>query len=256
MRAPLRVLAAPAAIVISFLALAGAAGAGTSPFSGGAAAAATSPFSGNVANGGCSFVKSVSVSSASRIEAALASTAQNNTNVLAEIVGPNGQVVAGGSYATYDTPGAGTYTVRVCANYQNQSPPNLQYSGQLGTGPAGQPVLVGSPQPQPPVGGVLGASTSVVNGKAAIMTRAGLAWFTARTASNATVTLRIFDPVHRTTRVVKGLNATYVNSTLRLTGHGLRFVLVHKGAHGRVTFTSSRFKASGTVVRGGFQIVA
>src|SRR4051794_13493749 len=246
MSAPTRVLAVPAAIVISFLALAGA------------ARAATSPFSGSVANGGCSFVKSVSVSSASRIEAALASTAQNNTNVLAEIVGPNGQVVAGGSYATYDTPGAGTYTVRVCANYQLQSAPNLQYSGQLGTGPAGQPVLVGPPQPQPPVGGVLGATTFVGNvaGKGAIMTRAGLAWFTARTASNATVTLRIFDPVHRTTRVVKGLNATYVNRTLRLTGHGLRFVLVHKGAHGRVTFTSSRFKASGTVVRGGFQIVA
>src|SRR4051794_3370418 len=246
MSAPTRVLAVPAAIVISFLALAGA------------AAAATSPFSGSVANGGCSFVKSVSVSGASRVEAALASTAQNNTNVLAEIVAPNGQVVAGGSNAAYDTPGAGTYTVRVCANSQLQSPPNLQYSGQLGTGPAGQAVLVGPPQPQPPVGGVLGATNSVgrVAGNAAIMTRAGLAWFTVRAASNATMSLRIFDPVHRATRVVNGLNATYVNSTLRLTGQGLRFVLVHKGARGRVSFTSSRFTASAKVVRGGFQIVA
>jgi hypothetical protein len=246
MHVPRHVLAFPAAIAAACLAFAGA------------ASAATESFSGSVANGGCSFVKTVTVSGASRIEVALASTAQNNTNVLAEIVASNGKVVAGGSYAAYDTPGGGGYSIRVCSNYEAQSVPNQQFSGTLGTGPAGQPVLTVPAQPQPVTGGVLGKSTFVgnVNGKAAIRTRAGLAWFTVHSASNATVTLRIFDPMHGTTRVVKGLTGTYVNSTLRLTGHGLRFVLVRKGGPGRVSFTSSSFKASGTIVRGGFQIVA
>src|SRR3954451_13288014 len=95
----------------------------------GSAAAGTESFSGTVANGGCDTARGVTVSAPSRIEVSLASTAQDNTNVLAEVVAPNGQTVAGGSRVAYDTPGAGTYQVRVCAIYQAQSPPSLQYSG-------------------------------------------------------------------------------------------------------------------------------
>jgi hypothetical protein len=226
----------------------------------GSAAAATSSFSGTVDNGGCVTAKAVPVSGASRIEVSLASTAQNNTNVLAEIVAPDGRVVAGGgSGARYDTPGGGTYSVRVCALYESQNPPQLQYSGLLGTGPAGQPVLTGPPQPQPQTGGgaVLGARTMIgprVSGKGAIVTRAGLAWFTVATSRNATMTLRFVDPIHHVSRLVTGLTATSSGNTVRIAGHGLILAL-HKGARERISFTSSRFKASGRVVRGGFRIV-
>jgi hypothetical protein len=94
-----------------------------------------------------------------------------------------------------------------------------------------------------------------VTGKAAIKTRSGLAWFTVTTAPNSTVNLRVFDPVHRVTRVVKGLAATYSGRTLQITGHSLKLVLDQRPI-GTVTFTSSSFKASGKVVRGGFQITA
>lgn len=142
---------------------------------------------------------------------------------------------------------------RVCITYAEQNPPQIQYTGQIGTGPAGHAVLTGAPQPQPPVG--VGTKPVVVNGKAAIMTRAGLAWFTVGTASNATMTLKIVDPVHHATRVVKGLKASYVGSTLKITGQGLKFVLV-QGAANRVTFTSSTFRAAGKVVRGTFHVTA
>jgi hypothetical protein len=222
------------------------------------AASAADSFGGTVANGGCAAGRGVSVSGPSRIEVSVASTAQNNTEVYAEILTSGGQVVAGGSRAAYDTPGGGTYSVRVCSIYQAQSPPDLQYSGMIGTGPAGVSALSGPAQPQPAVGGVLGAQTTLgprASGHAAILTRSGLAWFRLSTAANDRMTLRIFDPMHHVTRVVKGLTATYTGSTLRVTGHGLRLV-VNNGARHRIAFTSSAFKASGKVVRGGFQIVA
>jgi hypothetical protein len=250
MSARLRLAALPIAAVGACLAFAGS------------AVAATSSFSGTVANGGCTTARTVPVSGASRIEVSLASTAQNNTNVFADIVAPDGRVVAGGgSAAGYDTPGGGTYSIQVCAVYQAQSPPNLQYSGLLGTGPAGHPVLVGPPQPQPQAGtgAVLGVRTAIgpsVSGKAAIRTRAGLAWFTVGTASNATMTLRFVDPIHHVSRLVKGLNAVSSGNTVRITGHGLVLVLRKGAHHERVSFRSSRFTASGTVVRGGLRIVA
>src|SRR3954454_10460077 len=89
---------------------------GTLDFAG-SASADNGSYSGTVANGACATVRNVSVPGASRIEVAVSSTAQNNTQVLAEILTPSGEVVAGGSYAQYDTPGAGMYTVRVCANH-------------------------------------------------------------------------------------------------------------------------------------------
>jgi|GEM_PF-4356088 len=249
MSARLRVLSLPVAVASACLAFAGS------------ASAATSNFSGTVANGGCASARTVPVSSASRIAVTLASTAQNNTNIFAEIVAPDGRVVAGGgSGARYDTPGGGTYSVRVCSVYEAQSPPQLQYSGLLGTGAAGQNVLTGPAQPQPQAGtgAVLGVQTTIgpsVGGKAAIKTRAGLAWFTVVTSRNATMTLRFVDPIHHVSRLVKGLNATSSGNTVRITGHGLILAL-RKGAHERISFRSSNFKASGKVVRGGFRIVA
>jgi len=247
MNVRLRQLPLPIALVTACLAFAGS------------ASAATASFSGTVANGGCTTARTVPVSAASRIAVTLASTAQNNTNVFAEIVAPDGTVVAGaGSDAAYDTPGGGTYSVRVCAAHQAQSPPQLQYSGLVGTGPAGKPVLVGPPQPQPQAGfgAVLGARTTIgprVSGKVAVATRAGLAWFTVVTKSNATMTLRFFDPIHRVSRLVKGLTATSSGNTVRITGHGL-VLAVRKGTHERVSFRSSRFTTSGKVVRGRMQI--
>jgi hypothetical protein len=195
-------------------------------------------------------VHAVAVSGPSRIDVSLSSTSASN-NVRAEIVAPNGQTVATGSY---DTPGGGAYSVSVCSTYEAMNAPTVQYSALVGTGPAGQQAL----KSQADTGAVLGVQAFVgprVSGKAALMTRAGLAWFTVSTANNDKMTLRIFDPAHRTTRVVKGLTGTNSGTTLRITGQGLTLV-VRNGAHQRVTFTSSRFKTSGQVVRGGFQIIA
>jgi hypothetical protein len=248
MSARLRYLPMPVAVAIACLAFAAS------------ASAATSNFSGTVANGGCTTAQTVPVSGPSRIAVRLASTAQNNSEVDANIVAPDGRVVAGGgSGASYDTPGGGTYSVQVCAIYEAQNPPQVQFNGILGTGPAGQPALTGPEQPQPPTGGggVKGVQTTIgpsVRGKAAIMTRAGLAWFTVVTGSNSKLTLRFVDPIHHMTRLVSGLTATSSGNTVRITGHGLILAL-HKGAGSqRVSFSSSRFKATGRVVRGGFKI--
>jgi hypothetical protein len=176
--------------------------------------------------------------------------------VFAEVFDPSGKAVAGGSRVAYDTTGAGTYTWRVCSEYQQQSPPRFNYNALLGTGPAAQPVLVGPEQPQPPAGGVLGARTTIgatLSGKVAIRVRAGLAWFTVGTASNGTTTLRVYNPMKGTTRIVKGETAIVSGKTVRITGHGVRLVLTKSGM-GRATYSSSTFKAQGRVVRGHFQI--
>lgn len=221
----------------------------------GSASAGIDPVSGTVANGSCDAPRAVPVSGPSRIELTVSSTAQNNTSLLAEIVMPNGQFIGAPSTVSYDTPGAGSYSVRVCATYAEQNPSQIQYTGKLGTGPAGQPVLTGPAQPQPPTGGV-STKAIVVSGRAAIMTRSGLAWFTVNTSPNATLSLKIVDPVHHVTRTLKGLKGTYVGKTLRITGKGLTFVLVQTGSPNRVAYTSSGFTATGKVVRGGIHITA
>jgi hypothetical protein len=220
-----------------------------------AALADTSSISGTVPNGGCDAARSVNVSGPSRIEVSVSSTSADTSSVLGEIVGSDGRVVAAGSY---DTPGGGTYSVQVCSLGSSLDPPQIQYTGLIGTGPSGQPVLQGATQPQPADnGGVLGATATLqtVNGKGAIMTRAGLAWFTLTTASGHT-TLRVVDPVHHMTRVVKGMQAAYGSGFVRVAGSGVKLVLLHTGASSRITFTSPRFRAGGKVVRGGFDIVA
>jgi hypothetical protein len=219
------------------------------------ASAGTDQFSGTVANGGCVTARTVTVAGPSRIEATTSSTAQNNTNIYAEIVG-NGKTVAGGSFASYDTPAAGTYQIRVCATYQEQSPPNLQYTGLLGTGPAGQPVLTQpSPQPQPPTNGTPGTKATIaysVTGKVAIRTSSGLAWFTITTTRTGSQTLRIIDPRFGKTRVVTGLHSLVSGSTVRVLGNnGLSLTL----GHNRLTFSSTGLKASGKIVRGTYKVV-
>jgi hypothetical protein len=218
-----------------------------------AALADTSSISGTVPNGGCDPARPVTVSGPSRIEVSIASTSADNS-VLGEIVAPDGKVTTG----SYDTPGGGTYSIRVCSLGSSLDPPELRYSGLIGTGPSGQPVLQGARQPSPAAdnGGVLGATATLqtVNGKGAIMTRAGLAWFTLSTANGHT-TLRVSDPLHHAVRVVKGMRAAYGTGIVRVTGSGVKLVLVRSGAGSRIAFTSSSFKAGGKVVRGRFHIV-
>jgi hypothetical protein len=214
--------------------------------------AGTSSISGNVPNGGCDGARPVSVGGPSRIEVSVSSTSADNT-VIGEIVAPNGNVVATGSY---DTPAGGDYSIRVCSLGSSLDPPQLQYSGMIGTGPAGQAVLQGAAQPQPSTGGVLGATTTlkIASGKGAIMTRSGLAWFTLSSA-DARATLRVYDPMHHTTRLMKGLHAAYGSSSVTLTGNGVKFVLVRAGGKSQITYRSSAFKAGGKVVRGTFHLV-
>jgi hypothetical protein len=217
------------------------------------ASAGTQSFSGTVANGGCVTAQSVTVTAASRIEATTSSTAQNNTNVYAEIVG-NGKTLAGGSFVSYDTPGAGSYQIRVCATYEEQNPPNLQFTGVLGTGPAGQPVLTQPAQPQPPTGGAPSGGATIVYslaGKVAIRTSRGLAWFTITTTRTGSQTLRILDPRLGRTRLFTGLHSTTTGSTVRVLGNGLSLTL----GHNHLAFSSSSFKTSGKIVRGRYNVV-
>jgi hypothetical protein len=213
----------------------------------------TNSISGTVPNGGCDAARPVTVSGPSRIEVSISSTTADTSSVLGEIVAPDGRVVSTGSY---DTPGGGTYSIRVCSLGSSLDPPDIRYTGLIGTGPSGQPVLQGAAQPSD-TGGVLGATTTLqtVNGKGAIMTRAGLAWFTLSTANGRT-TLRLTDPLHHAVRVVKGMHATYGSGTVRVTGSGMKLVLTRSGASTRLAFSSSSFKAGGKVVRGRFHIVA
>jgi hypothetical protein len=218
------------------------------------ALADTSSISGTVPNGGCDAARPVNVSGPSRIEVSISSTSADNS-VLGEIVKSDGSTVAG----SYDTPSGGTYFVRVCSLGSSQDPPEIRYNGLIGTGPSGQPVLQGARQPEPAAenGGVLGATATLqtVNGRGAVVTRAGLAWFTLHTANGHT-TLHVTDPLHHKITVVRGMQAAYGSGTVRVTGSGVRLVLVRSGASSRITFSSPRFKAGGKVVRGGFDIVA
>jgi hypothetical protein len=236
-----RALVLPAAAAIAALTFAGS------------ALADTSSISGTVPNGGCDAARPVNVSGPSRIEASVSSTTADTSSVLAEIVASDGRTLATGSY---DTPSGGSYSIRVCSLGSSLDPPAIRYTGLIGTGPSGQPVLQG-PRQSLDAGGILGATTTIqtVNGRGAIMTRAGLAWFTLSTADGRT-TLRVADPLHHMVRVVKGMHAAYGTGIVRVTGSGVKLVLSRNGASSRITFSSSSFKAGGKVVRGRFHIVA
>jgi hypothetical protein len=219
----------------------------------GAGLADTSSISGTVANGGCDAARPTPVAGPSRIDVELSSTSADNS-VIAEILGPGGNTVASGSY---DTPGGGDYAVRVCSLGSSLDPPRLEYNGMIGTGPAGHPVLQGPAQPTS-VGAVLGAQKTVAqaaSGRGAVMTRAGLAWFTVRSVANH-ATLRVYDPVHRVTRVLPGLHPAYGVGFVSLTGSGVKFVAARQGGRTIVTYRSPRFAASGRVVRGSFKVPA
>jgi hypothetical protein len=211
----------------------------------GVASAGPTSFSGTVSNGGCDSGRAVSVSGPSRIEAHISSTSAANT-VYAEIVAPNGAVTTG----RFDTPGAGTYTMRICSTFDSMNPPTLQWSGVYATGPAGQSALSSQGQ-------VFAAAQTLshdIHGKAAIWTRAGLAWFTVKLNQSGTATVRVFNPVLKQRSVFTGATAIFGTNAVRIAGHGMTLTLVQSGSTNRIVFHSLRFKASGMVVRGGYVI--
>lgn len=215
----------------------------------GAASAAPTSFSGTLPNGGCDTARSVTVSGPSRIDADVSSTTASPTSVYVEILRPDGGVAANGSY---DTPGAGVYSVRVCKWYEGMDPPTIQYTARYATGPAGQPAL---PQAQ---AGVLGATATVSNsihGSGAVTTRSGLAWFTITLNSQGLGTVKVFDPVRRTHLLFTGAAVRFGTGTVRITMGRMTLVLHHAGAAERVSFLSPHFRTSGKVVRGGFVVV-
>lgn len=213
-----------------------------------AASAAPTSFSGTVSNGSCDAGRTVSVSGPSRIEADVSSTSAANT-VYAEIVAPSGAVAATGRY---DTPGAGTYTIRVCATFESMNPPTLQWSGVYATGPAGESPLASQSE-----SGIPAATQTLshdIHGRAAVRTHAGLAWFTVSLNPSGTAIVKAFDPVAKKHDVFTGATATFGTNTVRITERGMTLTLVQDGNSDRIVFHSPRFKASGLVVRGGYVV--
>ena len=217
----------------------------------GTAQAATS-YSGTVRNGGCdSNQRVVAVTGASRIDAEVSSTSAANT-AYAAVVAPNGDVVASGSSVSYDTPGGGAYSLRVCTWYSHIDPPSLQYTATYATGPAGQPAL---PRTS---GGVLGANTTLsrsVHGAGAIRTGHGLAYFTVRLKSNGAAIVRVYNPRANTHSVFSNAGVHYLSNGVSFTQGRMTMRLVQGGSVERIVYRSPHFKASGTVVRGSFLIV-
>lgn len=214
----------------------------------GSASAAPASFSGTVPNGGCDTARTVTVSGPARIEIEVASTSAAVT-AFGEIVTPGGAVAATGSY---DTPAGGAYAVRVCTQYSAIDPPSLQYTATFATGPAGQPAL---PRTQ---GAVLATTTTLsrdVHGSGAIRTRAGLAWFTVKLDRAGAATVRVYDPRASRHYVFRNSTVTFLTSGVRITRGGMTLTLLQRSASDRVVFSSPRFRAHGTVVRGGYLIV-
>jgi len=214
----------------------------------GTASADPSSFSGSVANGGCDSARAVAVSGPSRIDAQVSSTTASPTSESVQILRPDGSVAANDSY---DTPGAGTYAVRVCKTYESLDPPTLHYTVRYATGPAGRPAL-----PQAPAqGAVLGATVKLhnsVRGSGAVMTRSGLAWFTVKLSSTGHV--KVYDPVHKKHLLFTNATVTYGASTVRISTSRMTLTIDQSGATDRLSFRSLHFKTSGKVVRGGFTV--
>ena len=216
-------------------------------------AQASTSYSGSVANPGCANAHGVPVGGASRIDAALSSTSAENNNVYVDVVAPDGTVAASGaSYVSYDTPGGGSYSLRVCTRGSQIDPPSLQYTVTYATGPAGQPAL---PRTQ---GAVLGANTTLsrdVHGTGAIRTARGLAYFTIKMRSNGAAIVRVYNP--RT-----NMHTSFTNAGVHFLSNGVSFTqgrmtmrLTQSGSLTRIAYHSPRFKASGAVVKGSFLIV-
>ena len=218
----------------------------------GTANADPSSFSGSVANGGCDSARSVAVSGPSRIDAQVSSTTASPTSESVQILRPDGSVAATDNY---DTPGGGTYAVRVCKAYESLDPPTIQYTVRYATGPAGRPALPQAPAQPQPQGGVLGATATLHNsahGTGAVMTRSGLAWFTVKLGSTGRV--KVYDPVHKRHLLYTNAAVKYGASTVRITTGRMTLTIDQSGASDRLAFRSPHFKTSGKVVRGGFTV--
>jgi hypothetical protein len=239
MRHRLLALVLPLAAGLAFLVWAGSALAGTTQISG------TFP------NGGCGQTHSVTVSGPSRIDTSVSTTSASN-RYRVEIVDSAGNVLSASGSA--DTKSGGTYGVRVCSPFDLQDPNAMQYTGEIGTGPAGQPAL---PQQQAQFG-VLGTTTTIkstIVGHGAILTRTGLAWVTVRADDAGHVRVRVDNSGRRLhLHFTSGMHAVFGSTSVHITGRGLSLVLVDRGSNDRIAIKSSRLKASGRVVRGGFQL--
>jgi hypothetical protein len=217
----------------------------------GVAQADPTSFSGSVPNGGCDGTHAVTVNGPSRIDVQVASTTASPTSVYTEIISPNGSVQRTGSY---DTPSGGTYLVRVCKWNVNFDPPTIRFTARYATGPAGQPAL---PQ-APSTGGVLGTTTTLsrnVNGTGAIRTHFGLAYFSVKVGSTGLATVKVYDPKVNRHFLWMGANVRYGSNSVVITKNGMRLTLVDRTSAQRVAFHSSRFRASGKVVKGSFLVV-
>ena len=212
-----------------------------------ASAAPPTSISGTVANGGCDSGHAVTVTGPSRIEAHVSSTSATG-QVYAEIVSPSGNVDATGRY---DTPGSGTYTVRVCSTYDEINPPTLDWRGIYATGPAGQSPF--PPQAQAVPLSARQTGMHDIHGKAAIRTRAGLAWFTVKLHQDGSATVKVFDPVLKRSYLFTGAATTFGASAVHMTAHGMTMTVAHRTTQ-RIVFHSHRFQAKGMVVRGGYVI--
>jgi hypothetical protein len=122
-----KILTAPAVAAAAFFAI------------GGAASAAPTQISGSFPNGGCSSTHRVTVTSPTRIETSVSTTSASELYTVS-VVDAAGRTVS--DTGAYDTPGAGTYGVRVCSQGDALDPATMQYTGLLGTGPAGRPALL------------------------------------------------------------------------------------------------------------------
>jgi hypothetical protein len=215
----------------------------------GAANAAPSSFSGTVGNGSCDGVRYINVTGPSRIDTAT-STTSASYRFYAAITDASGNTLAQGKY---DTPGAGTYGIKVCTYPDLQDPPNMQYHVLYAIGPAGQDAL---PHQQ---GQVLGAFTSLsraVHGTGAVRTHAGLAWFTVKLNSTHRATVKVYDPMLKTHVLYTGAKVSYLSSTaVRITHGSMTLTLRQSGISNRITFHSPRFATSGWVIKGNFIIL-
>jgi hypothetical protein len=219
------------------------------------AGAATTQISGSFPNGGCGPTHTVTVGGPSRIEASVSSTSVSG-RYEAVVVGASGNTLS--DTGSYDTPGAGTYGVRVCSQGDPADPQTMQYNGLIGTGPAGQPAL---PRQS---GGVAGAFTTFrpatklfrsASGHGAVSTRSGLAWLTVRANNAGKASVRI-DYASRGLQLgyTTGLRVSFGATSVRIAGHGIKIVVLKNGMIERFSINTSRLKTSGKVVRGGFVI--
>jgi hypothetical protein len=209
--------------------------------------------SGTFGDTGCGPTTAVTVSSSSRIQVSVGTSAVDGF-ISAQILDSSGNVVS--PSGKYDTPSGGTYGVRVCYQRGSQDPNPVTYDGSVLTGPPGQDIASQGESTQ----GVAGSSAALsrsVNGSGSIRTSAGLASFSVHTDSSTGVTrVRFDDSVLKLhLNATSGLHVVYGLNLVTITGNRLKIVLDDSGTRDRVTVQFHRLKAAGPVVRGGFKIL-